>query len=102
MVGRNKRNSFNAIKEKFSKKLVSWKEKLLFKAGKEVLIKAVAQAIPTYTMGCFKIPESLCGDMISMIWNFWWGQKGMRGKWHGLVGKNCVRPRKRLVWVFVN
>ena len=26
-------------------------------------------------MGCFKIPNSLCDDMTSMIRNFWWGQK---------------------------
>ncbi|XP_075654756.1 uncharacterized protein LOC142624916 [Castanea sativa] len=54
LVGKNKRDSFNAIKEKLSKKLAGWKEKLLSKAGKEVLIKAVAQAIPTYTMGVLK------------------------------------------------
>ena len=36
------RNSFNAIKEKLSKKLARWKEKLLSKARKEVLIKVVA------------------------------------------------------------
>ena len=70
LVGKNKRNSFNAIKEKLSKTLVGWKEKLLSKARKEVLIKAVAQSIPTYTMGCFKIPDSLCDDMTSMIRNF--------------------------------
>ena len=45
LISRNKRNSFNNIKEKLAKKLASWKEKLLSKAGKEVLIKAVAQAI---------------------------------------------------------
>ena len=45
LIGRNKRNSFNNIKEKLAKKLASWKEKLLSKAGKEELIKAVAQAI---------------------------------------------------------
>ena len=42
LVGKNKRNTFNDVKEKLSKKLASWKEKLLSKAGKEVLIKAVA------------------------------------------------------------
>ena len=70
LVGKNKRNSFNAIKEKLSKKLAGWKEKMLSKAGKEMLLKAIAQAIPTYTMGCFKIPDSLCDDMTSMIRNF--------------------------------
>ena len=63
------------MKEKLAKKLAGWKEKLLFKARKEILIKAVAQAIPTYTVSCFKIPDSLRDDLTSMIRNFWWGQK---------------------------
>ena len=75
LVGKNKRNNFTDIKEKLGKKLARWKEKLISKAGKEILIKAVALAIPTYTMSCFKIPDSLCDDLTSMIRNFWWGQK---------------------------
>jgi hypothetical protein len=34
---------------------------------KEVLIKFVAQAIPTYVMGVFKLPAILCEEMIMMI-----------------------------------
>ena len=75
LVGRSKRNTFNDIKEKLKKNLAGWKEKLLSKAGKEVLIKAVAQTIPTYIMSCFKVPDSLCEELTGMIWNFWWGQK---------------------------
>ena len=47
---------------------------MLSKAGKEVLIKAAAQAILTYTMSCFKISDFLCEELTSMIRNFWWGQ----------------------------
>ena len=71
LVGRNKRNTFNAIKEKLGKTLVGWKEKMLSKVGKEVLIKAVAQAIPIYTISCFKLPDSLCDELKRMIRNFW-------------------------------
>ena len=71
LVGRNKKNTFNSIKDKLRNKLVGWKEKLLSKAGKEVLIKVVAQAIPTYTISVFKLPDSLCEDLTSMIRNFW-------------------------------
>ena len=74
-MGKNKRNTFNEIKEKFHRKLAGWKEKLLSKARKEVLIKAVAQAIPTYTMSCFRLPDSLCEELTSMIRKFWWGQQ---------------------------
>ena len=42
LVGRNKMNTFNDIKEKFGKKLAGWKKKMLSKASKEILIKAVA------------------------------------------------------------
>ena len=69
LVGKNKKNTFRDIKERLAKKLAGWKEKLLSKAGKEVLIKAVVQAIPTYSMSCFKIPDSLCDEMTSLIRN---------------------------------
>ena len=75
LVGRNKRNTFNDIKEKLGKKLAGWKDKMLSKARKKILIKAVAQAIPTYTMSCFKLPDSLCEELTIMVKNFWWDQK---------------------------
>lgn len=49
------------------------KEKLLSPA--EVLIKAVAQAVLTYTISCFKLPNSICDELTSMVSQFWWGQK---------------------------
>lgn len=49
-VGKSKSKTFQYIKEKVWGKIQGWKEKLLSKAGKEILIKAAAQAIPVYTM----------------------------------------------------
>ena len=49
LVGRNKKSSFNYIKERVWRKLQGWEKKLLSQVGREVLIKAVVQAIPTYT-----------------------------------------------------
>ena len=67
LIGGSKKKSFREIKEK----LAGWKEKHLSKAGKEVLIKVVARAISTYAMSYFKIPNSLCDEMTSLIKNFW-------------------------------
>ena len=72
LVGRSKRNTFTQLKQRVSNKLAGWKEKLLSSAGKEVLIKAVAQAVLSYTMSCFKLPNTLCDELIGMVRQFWW------------------------------
>ena len=51
-----------------------WKEKLLSQAGKEVIIKAVVQSIPTYLISVFKLLVGLRKDIEAMIQKFWWGQ----------------------------
>ena len=71
LVGRGKKKAFNRIKDQVGRKIAGWKGKLLSPAGREILIKAVAQATPTYTMNCFKIPDSLCNELNSLISNFW-------------------------------
>ena len=73
LVGRSKRNTFAQLKERVANKLAGWKEKLLSNAGKEILIKAVAQAVPAYTMSCFRLPTALCEELTGMVRNFWWG-----------------------------
>ena len=82
LVGRNKKASFDHLKQRVWKKLQGWEGKLLSQAGRKVLIKAVIQAILTYTMSCFKLPIMLCHDIESLVRKFWWGQKGDRRKVH--------------------
>ena len=66
------------------KRIQGWKEKLLSKAGKEILIKAIAQAIPTYAMSCFDLTKTLCDDIGKMINRFWWGHQDKENKIHWL------------------
>ncbi|XP_075636614.1 uncharacterized protein LOC142608835 [Castanea sativa] len=74
VVGRNKKASLIYIKERIWSKLQGWKEKLLFQAGREILLKAVVQAIRTFTMSCFKLPVELCNEVESLIRKFFWGE----------------------------
>ena len=73
VVGKNRRASLNYIKDRVWGKLQGWNKKLLSQVGKEVLLKPVVQAIPTFTMGCFKLPLGLCRDIEMLIRKFWWG-----------------------------
>ena len=65
-------------------KTTRWEGKLLSQAGREVLIKAVIQAIPSYTIGCFKLPVGLCNEIEVVVRKFWWGQQGEKRKIHWL------------------
>ena len=48
--GRQKKERFQPLKERFAKRMNAWTEKQLSSAGKEVQIKSVAQAIPTCSL----------------------------------------------------
>ena len=72
-IGRNRTACFNQIKERIWGRMQGWKEKLLSQAGREIMIKAVVQSIPVYSMSVFKLPVSLCKDIEAMVRKFWWG-----------------------------
>ena len=82
LVGREKKRSFIYLKERVWKKLQGWKEKLLSILGRAVLIKAVIQVIPTYTMSCFKLPKGLIKELEVLIRKFWWGYNDDSRKVH--------------------
>ena len=80
IIGKSKVDIFAEVKERVEKKLSGWKEKILSVGGREILIKTVTQAIPTYTMSCFQIPKSLCDEIEGMMRKLWWGQRGQESK----------------------
>ena len=80
LVGRGKKKAFHHILDQVGRKIAGWKGKLLSTAGREILIKAVAQATPMYMMNCFKLPESLCKELNTKMRNFWWGQQDKERK----------------------
>ncbi|CAB4314237.1 unnamed protein product [Prunus armeniaca] len=63
---------FDSVRRNISARLHGWAEQFLSTAGKEVLIKAVAMAMPNHAMSCFKLPVRLCREIESEIARFWW------------------------------
>lgn len=63
-VGRTRTNVFTYLKERIWQRVQGWKEK---QAGKEVLIKVMAQAILVLVMGCFDIMKEICNQISAMI-----------------------------------
>lgn len=55
------RKAFAYLTKKVEKAIGGWNNKLLYTCGKEALLKAVAQEIPTYMMSVFLITPDLCG-----------------------------------------
>jgi hypothetical protein len=70
-VGKSRNQAFKSIKERVWKQLSDWKLNFLSQAGKEILLKALIQAIPTYNMSMFMLPKGLCADINSMMQKFW-------------------------------
>ena len=71
IIGKSKIEVFAEIKVRVGKKLSGWKGKMLSISGKEIIIKAIAQVIPTNTMNCFQLPKGLCAEMERIMQRLW-------------------------------
>ncbi|BFG34431.1 hypothetical protein CerSpe_207050 [Prunus speciosa] len=91
--GRAKKDALAYIKDRINKKVQNWKQALLSQAGKEILLKAVVQAIPAYPMNIFRFPTFLCNELNSIMANFWWGQAGNERKIHWINWESMCRPK---------
>ncbi len=93
LIGRSKRAIFNSLKERIVQRLKGWKENFLSKAGREVLIKEIAQSIPTYAMNCFRLPKIWCDEISSLISSYWWGQQKEEQKVHWVKWDTLCAPK---------
>jgi hypothetical protein len=93
-LGASKSKEFQYLKEKVWNRIQGWKEKLLSKVGKEIMIKAIAQAIPTYAMSCFDLKKTLCEEISAMICRYWWSQQDGKNKCHWLSWEVMTRSKE--------
>lgn len=58
------------------------------------MIKAVVQAIPTYSMACFRILLSLSEELSGLMAKFWWGNQTDHRKIHWLSWERLSWPKE--------
>lgn len=93
VFGRSKKEVFALVIERVWKKIKGWKQKFISRAGKEVVIKAVAQPIPNYIMSFYRFPETICHEIEFMIAKFWWGLVEGERKVHWLSWEKMARAK---------
>ncbi|KAG7584818.1 Ribonuclease H domain [Arabidopsis thaliana x Arabidopsis arenosa] len=91
--GRKKRDIFSSIVDKIRQRAHSWSSRFLSGAGKQVLLKAVLQSMPSYAMSCFKLPSSLCKQIHSVLTRFWWDDKPGKKKMCWVAWDKLTKPK---------
>ncbi|XP_062013785.1 uncharacterized protein LOC133730151 [Rosa rugosa] len=70
-----------------------WRSKLLSAAGREILIKVVAQALPLYTMNCYLLPQNLIQELHQLCAQFWWGSTDDKKAMHWRAWDDLCKPK---------
>ncbi|XP_013624915.1 PREDICTED: uncharacterized protein LOC106331124 [Brassica oleracea var. oleracea] len=87
----SKKQVFSFVQDRVNGRINSWSGRLLSKGGKEVQIKSVAQAIPTYVMSCYLLPIEICNKLSATVACFWWGTRNNNRGLHWVAwDKICV------------
>ncbi|XP_025628190.1 uncharacterized protein [Arachis hypogaea] len=94
IVQKSKKATFGAIKDKVQKRIMGWKRSILSSGGRHTLLRAVGEAIPIYTLSCFKLPDTLLTEIHSMLSQFWWGKKGAERRMVWIKWDTMTRPKK--------
>jgi hypothetical protein len=88
------------VKERFQKKLASWKSKLLSAGGRLVLINSVLSSLPMFMMSFFRIPKGVLKKLDYYRSRFYWQSDEHKKKyrlirWGSLNSQNVWE-----VWVY--
>ena len=91
--GAKKSEMFEFILERVRAVTQGWKQRHLSLGDKETLLKAVAQAMPIYSMSVFKLPKEVCDAINSILAQFWWSNGDRKGL-HWYAWKRVCIPKR--------
>ncbi|XP_013624943.1 PREDICTED: uncharacterized protein LOC106331160 [Brassica oleracea var. oleracea] len=85
---------FAFLKKKLMHRVNGWTGRWMSKGGKEVLIKSILLALPTYVMSTFLLPLEICENLASAIAQFWWRKNPPKRGIHWAKWKKMCLPRE--------
>ncbi|CAA7024087.1 unnamed protein product [Microthlaspi erraticum] len=94
-ISGSKQKVFVFVRDRLNARINSWSAKFLSKGEKEVLLKSVAQALPTYVMSCFLLPLGIIKKLHSAISNFWWSNKQNSRGIHWIAWDKICLPHEK-------
>lgn len=92
--GRMKDEKFQPIMERFMKRCNNSSGRHMSYAAKEVHVKSVVQALPTFTMGVFKMSKGFCEKYERLIREFWWGEEEGHRRVHWMSWDKITKPKR--------
>ncbi|KAL8100447.1 hypothetical protein AgCh_032636 [Apium graveolens] len=81
MLGRNKSTILGYLKDMVCSQVNKWNGKCISRSGKEVLIKTAVQALPTYAMSLFLLPQDITKHIEKTLASYWWKTSQNSNSW---------------------
>lgn len=72
ILGKNKSVILGYLKGKVEARVRSWDGRWISRSGKEVLIRNVAQTLPSFAMSVFLLPMGVIRDIEKILVKYWW------------------------------
>jgi hypothetical protein len=94
-LGRSTKEAFEYMPSGIKGLVGTWSGREASCAGREVLLKSVAQAVPTYPMSCFLIPAATCDKLRSTISKYWWGGSVDNRHMHWMRWERLTSPKTK-------
>lgn len=97
-IGRSTDAEFEHIMSKVKRLVNGGIPRMLSSVGREVYIKSICQAIPTYSMSCFRLSKKFCKKLTGVIARFWWGGDEKKRKMHWRKWEEIAIPKGEGAW----
>ena len=92
-VGRITSDTFDHIGDRARGSMQGWSERNFAFAGREILLKSIIQAIPTFSMSCFRLTKKVCKKYTSNMAKYWWSSSLDRRSLHWISRKALASPK---------